>query len=158
MFPYRAICLAVAIFPCVANAATDNAECWGDPSRSDISCTKLTAEFLLSLRGKSKAAVQKAFRADGRPTDRPDGLHFLSNYIQNDGSGSGVVNVTFNEDRAVIVEAIVDGGGANRRSEFIWNAYVVPRDGAGFDRSTVNFSRPPYCSDFPLGVPPCRTR
>jgi hypothetical protein len=67
-----------AAFLCFAGVAhADNAACWGDGSRKDITCIKITEQLLLSLRGQTIEAVRKAFKAPGRRGG--NGLHFLSN-------------------------------------------------------------------------------
>jgi hypothetical protein len=111
------LCIACAVsLPGHAN----NAACWGmdkdDPSRPDISCTKLTERLLLSLRGASRAEVEKTMNAPG--ITRGDGrLHYLSNAT----TYSGDVDVTFKNGRAIIVYGVVQPTDTSKNLEFIWN-------------------------------------
>ena len=127
-------------------AHADNAACWGDESREDITCVKVTEDLLLSLRGQTIGAVRKAMKAPGRGIE--NGLHFLSNYSRGEKTGSGDVNVFFEDGRATVVNASVDSSGKPGQFEFIWNAYAAPPLGDEFDRSTKEFGRKPFCSDF----------
>ena len=43
-----------------ASQGKGNSECWGDETRQDISCRSLTDNFLMSMRGATKAEVVKA--------------------------------------------------------------------------------------------------
>lgn len=70
-----------------------NSECWGDDSRQDISCRALTENFLMSMRGATKAEVMKAMNVNGREIER--GLHFLSNYSSGQRRGSGDVPIYY---------------------------------------------------------------
>lgn len=87
-------------------------------------------------------------KAPGRGIE--NGLHFLSNYSR--GEKSGDVNVTFEDGRAIIVNASVDSPSKVGQSEFVWNAYATPPPGDEFDRSKKDFGREPVCSDF-SGLP-----
>jgi hypothetical protein len=64
-------------------SVADNNACWGDNSRHDISCARLTESLLLSLRGESRQQVQKAMNAPGVERQK-HWLHFLSNYLKGD--------------------------------------------------------------------------
>jgi hypothetical protein len=129
-----------------------NAECWGDDSRQDISCRALTEKFLLSMRGTTKPEVIRAMNVGGREINK--GLRFLSNYSKGERWGSGSVNFTFDADgRVSIIVASVDPPNmAGKSVDFIWNVYAAPPLGKEIDRSTKDFARQPYCSDF-SGVP-----
>ena len=133
-----ALCVSVS-------AHAENAACWGDDSRGDISCTKITEKLLMGFRGQTVDAIRKAMKAPGRGDD--NALHFLSNYSRGETVGSGDVNVAFENGKATSVSASVDqpkGGDL----EFIWSAYAAPALGDEIDRSTTNFGREPLCSDF----------
>jgi len=129
------------------HANANNAACWGeqdDPTRPDISCSRITEKLLLSLRGQSEAVVRKTMEAPGRGIE--NGLHFLSNYSRGKWSGSGDVNVWFENERAASISASVDlPKSANQY--FTWSAYAPPPLGREIDRSTRNFGRQPFCSD-----------
>jgi hypothetical protein len=111
------LCIACAVsLPGHAN----NASCWGmvkdDPSRPDISCTRLTERMLLSLRGASRTEVEKSMNAPG--IARADGrLHYLSNAP----TYSGDVDVTFKNGRATIVHGLVQPTDTSKNLEFLWN-------------------------------------
>jgi hypothetical protein len=135
-------------------AYADNAACWGDDSRVDITCVKITEQLLLSLRGQTIEPVRKALKAPGRSVE--SGLHFLSNYSRGEKTGSGDVNVTFEDGRATAVNASVDSPGKAGRFEFIWNAYAAPALGNDIDRATRDFRRAPFCSDFSGKPTKCR--
>jgi hypothetical protein len=77
-----------------------------------------------------------------------NGLHFLSNYGRGKKTGSGDVNVTFDDGRATVVTASVDSPAKPGQFDFIWNAYAAPPLGDEIDRSTKDFARAPFCSDF----------
>ena len=148
MLPMRKILITTiaALFLSAGAARADNAACWGDESREDITCSKITEPLLLSLRGQTIEAVRKAFEARGRDIEK--GLHFLSNYSRGEKTGSGDVNVTFEDERATVVNASVDSPNKTGEFEFIWNAYAAPALGSEIDRSTKDFRRSPFCSDF----------
>src|SRR6476646_6984321 len=59
-----------------------NLECWDDSRRQDITCIELTDKFLMSLRFATRAQIQTAMNATGRPGEAPgvSFLHFISNY------------------------------------------------------------------------------
>lgn len=99
-----------------------------NPSRPDISCVRLTERLLLSLRGASRAEVEKTMNAPG--VMRSEGtLHYLSMATTYDG----FVNVTFKNGRAVIVEGLVSlPTDPNGHIDFLWNG-----------------ERAFLCSDFP---------
>jgi hypothetical protein len=109
----------------------DNSACWGDNDRQDISCVRLTAEFLMNLRFKTKAEIQKLMNAAGRPIPNRQRieLHFISNYTRGAEEGSGYVNVQFGDDgKAVIITADVDAANsASTAAKFIWSAYHLPK-------------------------------
>jgi hypothetical protein len=85
----------------------------------------------------------------GEPTHS---LHFLSNYDRGRSLGSGDVNVIFEDGKVAIINASVDSDGQVGNLEFVWNAYAPPPLGENFNRSTRNFARQQYCSDF-SGMP-----
>jgi hypothetical protein len=58
------------------------------------SCRALTEEFLLSMRGATRAAVTAAMGAEGSKRDK-NSRHYLSNYAHG-GGGSGDINFRFN--------------------------------------------------------------
>jgi hypothetical protein len=141
------VAVVVVAALCFSGAArAENAACWGDNSRTDISCVKITEPLLLSFRGKSMAFVRKAMKAAGAERSE-HGLHFLSNFDRGRDTGSGDVNVLFEDGRASIVNASVDLAGNAGSLQFIWNMYAAPPLGQDFDKSTRDFARPPYCSD-----------
>jgi hypothetical protein len=149
-----ALGISVAALPSAGLANND--ACWGDNRRGDISCARLTESFLLSLRGISRAQVQKAMDAPGRETG-DQGLQFLSNYNKGVDGGSGLLNVAFQDDRAIIINATVDSAGAFRPMQFVWNAYATPGLAQDFDLSTKDFGRQPYCSDISRRPMTCRS-
>lgn len=110
---------------CIACAASlpghaNNAACMGmdedNPSRPDISCIRLTERLLLSLRGASRAEVEKTMNAPG--VMRVEGtLHYLSMATTYDG----FVNVTFKNGRAVVVQGLVNPTDTSKHLEFLWN-------------------------------------
>ena len=148
VFPMRKILITtIAALILFAGAArADNAACWGDESRGDITCSKITEPLLLGLRGQTIDAVRKALKARGRDIEK--GLHYLSNYSRGEKAGSGDVNVAFEDGRATIVNASVDSPSKTGEFEFIWNAYAAPALGSEIDRTTKDFRRSPFCSDF----------
>jgi len=103
-----------------------NSECFGDSSRQDISCRALTEDFLMSVRGATRAEVTKAMNVNGREIKR--GLHFLSLYSQSQRWGSGDVNFMFDgQGRVSVIDALLDPpGDKGPRAEFIWNANLLP--------------------------------
>jgi hypothetical protein len=124
----------------VANAADfkgDNSDCWDDPSRNDIGCTKLSENFLMSLRYATRDQVRKAMNAAGReinPFENQHDLHFISNYTRGEKEGSGVANFIFDNEtgKAIIIFAIIDAADSADHWQFIWNADLLP--GACFDK------------------------
>ena len=141
--------------PSPHRSMANNDACWGDNSRDDISCMRLTEPLLLSLRGKSKEQVQKAMDAPGVER-QTNSLHFLSNYNSGSESGSGDLNVTFEGEHATIINAMIDANGNVGQNQFIWNAYTAPRLSQEFDPSTKNFARPAFCSDLSRKRMPCK--
>jgi hypothetical protein len=118
--------------------AADNASCWGDSSRKEISCTALTERFLDSLHFAIRKTVLHAMKAEGIPFQQPpDTLHFIGNAGRG-AQETGDLNVTFKDDRVVIVQAFIDQDGAPL--EYLWN---------------VDFGR---CSDFPGSKVRCNDR
>jgi hypothetical protein len=137
-------------------ALANNSACFGDPTRTEISCRRLDQSLLLHLRGATRDQVIAAMDAPGRPGD-PGWLHFLSNYLG--GSGSGDLNVKFEDGRVTIINASVDGSQGTGDLKFVWNAYAPPshlKD--DFDPATKDFGRAPYCSDLSRSGPPCETK
>jgi hypothetical protein len=66
-----------------ASKAADNAACWDDPTRVEISCTPLTEKLLTSLKFASRRRAIKAMKAEGRPFS-PDELQFIGNAKRGD--------------------------------------------------------------------------
>jgi hypothetical protein len=87
-------------------------------------------------------------QAPGVKRGLKDSLHFLSNYSQGENTGPGDVNIIFEDGRATVVNASVDAPGKAGQLQFVWNAYAAPPLGEEFARSTKNFGRQPFCSDF----------
>jgi hypothetical protein len=109
------LCVACAV-PLPGHA--NNAACMGmdNPSRPDISCTRLTERLLLSLRGASRAEVEKTMNAPG--VMRVEGtLH----YIGWATTYSGFLNVTFKNGRAIVVEGLVQPTNTSKDLNFLWN-------------------------------------
>jgi hypothetical protein len=71
------VSVAVFLVSCASKAA-DNAACWDDPTRLEISCTLPTEKLLTSLKFASRQRAIKAMKAEGRPFS-PDELHFIGN-------------------------------------------------------------------------------
>jgi hypothetical protein len=111
-----ALLLTAAVEP----AKADNAACWGDPNRMDISCTSLTQQFIMGMRAASRAEVLKAMNAPGRH-DGERALHYIGVAVRGWG---GDITFTFGaDDRVVIIEAFVDGPNLTPSNvEFLWNA------------------------------------
>jgi|ERR1700730_6464942 len=81
-----------------ASKAADNAACWDDPTRLEISCTP-TEKLLTSLKFASRQRAIKAMKAEGRPFS-PNELHFIGNAKLGDAE-TGILNLTFRDDRVV---------------------------------------------------------
>jgi hypothetical protein len=121
------VIVSVAVFLVSgASKAADNAACWDDATR--VESAPLTEKLLSSLKVASRQSVMKAMKAEGRPFS-PDELHFISNAKRGD-TETGILNVTFRDDRVVIIDALVDQPGPPPL-ECIWNAELG------------------WCSDFP---------
>ena len=75
-------------------------------------------------------------KAEGRPLspDDPNVLHFIGNAKRGDAA-AGILNVTFRDDRAVIIHAFIDQPGSPL--EYLWNAELGG------------------CSDFPGSIEKC---
>jgi hypothetical protein len=116
-----------------ASKAADNAACWDDPTRVEISCTPLTEKLLTSLKFASRQRAIKAMKAEGRPFS-PDELQFIGNAKRGDAE-TGILNLTFRDDRVVIIHALIDQPGPPL--EYIWNAELG------------------WCSDFPASNEKC---
>jgi hypothetical protein len=101
-----------------ASKAADDAACWDDPTRLEISCTALTEKLLTSLKFTSRQRAIKAMKAEGRPFS-PNELHFIGNAKRGDAE-TGILNLTFRDDRVVIIHALIDQPG--QPLEYIWNA------------------------------------
>ena len=136
----------IVLFGGSTSSYAGNAACWGDDTRKDITCVKVTEPLLLSLRGQSVKSVRKVLGADGR--DLGTQFHFLSNYDRGRTTGAGAINVTFENDRATIVHGSEDTPDQAGEFAFVWSAYAVPILGDEFDKSIKDFLRPPFCSDF----------
>jgi hypothetical protein len=129
--------IASAVMPAMADDFKgDNSACWDDSSRHEISCTQLTPEFLMSLRFKTKAEIQKLMNAAGRPISNKERieLHFIGNYTRGSKAGSGVMNVQFDDNgKAVVITAHIDGASTNYgttsgpTAKFIWSAADLPK-------------------------------
>lgn len=126
--------LSVLILLCGQPAQSADRSCWtdlpGEKPRPDVTCKALTEGLLRSIEGASPTQVVRMMEAPGSRS--PDGLHYhyMSNYLGSRGR-SGDVNITFENGRAVIVEAFLDKPDEDGPLEFLWNA----REGS--------------CSDFP---------
>jgi hypothetical protein len=72
----------------------------------------------MSLKFASRQRAIKAMKAEGRPFS-PDELHFISNAKRGDAE-TGILNLTFRDDRVVIIHALIDQPGPPL--EYIWNA------------------------------------
>jgi hypothetical protein len=102
-----------------------NSECWGDETRQDLSCRALTDNFLMGMRGATKAEVVKAMNVSGREMDKGR-LHFISNYSRGERWGSGVANFVFDQTgRVSIIFANIDGPDGTH-VDFIWNRDLLP--------------------------------
>jgi hypothetical protein len=109
-----------------------------------MSCTKLTDKFLMSLRFKTKAEIQKLMNAAGRQIANRQRfeLRFISNYTRGKEDGSGDLNVQFGEDgNAIIITAYIDAANSTSTAKFVWSAYHLPK-GCYSKPSTVTM----YCS------------
>ena len=120
-------CLAalLSVTPAFSASAQDSS-CWTNPVDTPVSagfiCIKLTEPLLMSLRNASVADVEQAMGVPGRVgiTGR---LHFLSNYNDEHGAGSGEVAVSFGpDDRVVDIDATVEGGDGGAIIVFVWTA------------------------------------
>jgi hypothetical protein len=120
-----------------------NSECWGSERDQDISCRALTENFLMSLRGATRAEVLKAMSVQGReikPGDINDlpGLHFVSNYARGARWGSGDVNFWFDEQgRVSIIAASLTAPMAASNYDFLWNAKSLPLGCSDLPRSSM---------------------
>jgi hypothetical protein len=126
-----ALLASLCSFARAADFKGDNSACWDDNSRQDISCTKLTDAFLMSLRFKKKAEIQKLMNAAGRqiPNKERLELRFLSNYTRGKEEGSGDLNVWFGDDgKAIIIRANVDSDNdSHSHAKFLWSANFLPK-------------------------------
>ncbi len=111
---------AFCLFSTAAPAFADHSNCWGlgtdDKSRPEITCEPLTETLLLSLRNATRAEVVKVMNARGREAEI--GLHYLSN----SENYSGDANFTFEDDRVVIISALVSTTEGSKTLNFIWNS------------------------------------
>jgi hypothetical protein len=119
------------------SAWAGHSACWphlqGAPSRPDVSCANLTANFLKKLRFASKAEVQKAMGEPGFSGDHGKTLHYISNYDSGGSKGySGVINFRFQDDKATIMFGDLDRNSDEGDVSYEWNGVT------GY-----------YCSDFP---------
>jgi hypothetical protein len=71
-----------------ASKAANNAACWDDATRVEISCTPLTEKLLTSLKFASRQRAKNAMKAEGRPFSR-DELHFIGNAKRGDANLKG---------------------------------------------------------------------
>lgn len=121
------IAIVVALALCGAYPALSaDRSCWmdmpGKPTRPDVTCAALTERFLRSLEGASESQVVKAMGAPGERSADGHLYHYVSNYIGKRGH-SGDVNITFENGRSVIVEAILDPENDEADPpQFLWNA------------------------------------
>ena len=137
-----AVLLCALSLPGVVHA--ENSACWGDDSREDISCARITEKLLLELRGQTETAIRKIMNAPGRGIE--NGLHFLSNYSRGKKSGGGDVNVWLENGQATSISAAVDVPNG-KHQDFTWSAYAAPPFGEEINLSTKNFGHQPFCSD-----------
>jgi hypothetical protein len=128
------LALVLSLAPAIS-ASAQSSSCWSNPvdtpANAGFVCIKLTEPLLMSLRNASFEDVVQAMGVPGRlgTTGR---LHFLSNYDNEQGAGSGEVAVSFGPDNRVVdIDATVEGGDGGAVILFVWTA-----DGAN-------------CSDFP---------
>jgi hypothetical protein len=102
-----------------ASKAAGNAACWDDATRVEISCSPLTEKLLSSLKFASRKTVTKVMKAEGRLFEDyvvdATTIHFIGNAKR---GYTGILNVSFKGDRAVIIHAIID----EPHIEYIWNA------------------------------------
>jgi hypothetical protein len=85
-------------------------------ARPDVTCVSLTERLLVSLEGATRGEVTKAMMANGKPAQNE--THFNSVADQS----SGVLNLTFEGDRVVLVSALVDTSEQGKAGMwFIWN-------------------------------------
>jgi hypothetical protein len=107
---------------------TGNAACWGDTQRQDISCARLTENFLLNLRRATRDEVTKAMGVEGRPftgEKEKNIIHFLSNYARGQNGGDGAINFRFDQSgRVDIIFGAIEQKG--HHYDFIWNAELLP--------------------------------
>jgi len=89
-------------------------------SRPEISCQKLTEQFLLGLRGAKRNGVEQAIKAVGKRINE-DGLHFISAYQDEDvKGGSGIANFEFENGEVILITASIDAKD-RPHSRFMWN-------------------------------------
>jgi len=119
-------------------AGKGNAECWNDSSRQDVSCRALRDNFLMSMRGASKADVVKAMNVAGREIEQ--GLHFASNYSRGECWGSGDVNFLFDDQwRVSVISAIIESPNSEgKHVQFIWNSRLLPAGCSDLPGSLLN--------------------
>jgi hypothetical protein len=115
--------------------AGDNAACSIDPKKVENSCAPLTDKLLNGLRFATREQVTKAMKAKGQSfEENPETVHFISNAKKGE---SGVLNVTFRDGKAVIIDAFIDHAGG-RPLQYLWTE----------DPST-------FCSDLPNSEKRC---
>lgn len=134
------IALAAFFLSIGVGMSADNAACWGDPSMEQMSCTELTERFLSSLKNVSRAGLVALMKAEGVHLDKSDlkSWHFISNAKRGKGAYTGDLNVTLEDDRVVLVWAMIDVDHGHP-IEYVWNA-----------------ARQAECSDFPKSrLPRC---
>jgi hypothetical protein len=129
---WLALPIAIAV---VTPAYAGSESCWSSlsdtPASAGFVCIKLTEQLLRSLRNALLQDVERAMGVPGR-VGSAGRLHFISNYSEEGGSGSGEVAFSFGPDGQVVdIDATVSAGPATSQIVFVWTA-----DGA-------------RCSDFP---------
>jgi hypothetical protein len=107
-------------------AAAQSNSCWSNPSNTPASggfvCVKLTEALLLGLRDARAEDVEQAMGVPGR-LSIAGRLHFISNYDNEAGFGSGEAAFSFGPDgRVVDIDATVSGGPTSPIILFVWTA------------------------------------
>jgi hypothetical protein len=111
------ISLLIFFQPCVSFAG-DNAACSVDPKKVENSCAPLSEKLLNSLRFATREQVTKAMKAKGQSfAENPETVHFISNAKKGE---SGVLNVTFRDGKAVILDAFINQA-EGRPLQYLWN-------------------------------------
>jgi hypothetical protein len=121
----------------------DNVACWNyhpsDAVRPDITCTALTPDLLNSLHYATLKQVEKVMKEPGRSLG--DGaIRYLSNYRFGNSGYDGDIDLNFNSiGKLVVISADINfPGSGGITAQYVWN-------------SETNY----FCSDIPIGPPPC---